>query len=705
MVFDPRHSFCLLLLTTPTRALLQAPSTSFSDALDWDDDISGVARPPAEPMLLRDREVTKEDDSRIGDPLQQPRPLTNIQWLHIPKCGTSFLGTIYNYACGRGKTLDMYIDPRYNNNTECRKSCYDFALMSRYPKKEYCTEGVLHPKFQTMHRPVPKTWKEDKMNFVAMFRRPSQRLLSAFHHVIMHAAGFEGRTFKQLKSACTGHNASCYVKFAGIKGCMARMLTGRSCAEDPKGRTHFTYKDVTSEEWVPADEPDMSFSRDQGIEPWSEPVGQSDVNVVPVPEVMPEPAATLEDDASMSRTSDDRELRRVSPSEAPPPAKISFKDLEKGREQKALSAMTGSRTEKLVKRLVTRQEHHSTVSKFDHGLPHVKEAIKVVKSMSFVGLTEAWDESICLFHLMFGQPMHPAELKDFHKGPKHTRRQGREKKYDESELEGEVDQADEKIYAVAKERFEELHSSYVPKGESACDYVEQVASTTGSSKCSCQDMDRQCGSVAGCDCGVCPASRIGQFYQRDYWSTKMKSLPHRRPTCSADGRCLIQNHSFPDVFSWRVNTCLFYKNCTSMRARMKEPRVEQYDFSQYSAEPGFAQQLAEPYPGSGQSMTQSTRTIQAPVHSKKPRVHTKKPRVHMKKAQDHEKKAQVHEREADGEGPRRSPRRPEKSAVEDALENVRRAAAARLAEDPAQAGRMGREAEALEHLITPPGRK
>merc|ERR1719254_60533 len=88
--------------------------------------------------------------------------------------------------------------------------------------------------------------------------------------------------------------------------------------------------------------------------------------------------------------------------------------------------------------------------------------------MAFVGLTDRWDESVCLFHLMYGQRLDASEFKDEH----HSRfRHDTSSQWNEIELGGFVDEADEQIYAAAVKRFNELVHRHTAGGGSACDFL------------------------------------------------------------------------------------------------------------------------------------------------------------------------------------------------------------------------------------------
>ncbi|CAJ1352311.1 unnamed protein product [Effrenium voratum] len=243
-------------------------------------------------------------------PVLVAMPLRNIQWLHFPKAGTSFMATIWNYACARRTPLDLGVSPRATPGCE---QCYDMALMDRYPADEFCDDGYLSEGFHTQHTPVSLDLKQQNdWNIIGMFRRPSQRVISAFFDTL-HATGMTEDEYTALMQACgpEGNNtASCYARYPGIAGCMSRMLTGETCAQS----------------------------------------GVDSAN-------------------------------------------------------------------------------------FDSGKAKIPEALQMLQEMTFVGLTEYWDLSICLFHRMFGGNVSVSQLVDFHQGAVHD-----EDLYDESQLQGFVDE-------------------------------------------------------------------------------------------------------------------------------------------------------------------------------------------------------------------------------------------------------------------------
>lgn len=156
--------------------------------------------------------------------------LSNIQWLHIPKTGTSFVATLWSYACGQGEVpIDLGVDP--TARPYCAH-CYDLSLRGRYPKYPYCERNSLHTQFQTQHAPqtLQKVQKLN-MSLVGFFRRPSARMVSAYYDGL-HASGIGAKGYTALSTKCKGQGPKCFAEYPGIAGCATRMLTGKTCAVD-----------------------------------------------------------------------------------------------------------------------------------------------------------------------------------------------------------------------------------------------------------------------------------------------------------------------------------------------------------------------------------------------------------------------------------------------------------------------------------------
>ena len=163
---------------------------------------------------------------------------------------------------------------------------------------------------------------------------------------------------------------------------------------------------------------------------------------------------------------------------------------------------------------------------FDGGKSRLEDALRVVDMMPFVGITEEWALSICLFHRMFGGKVTAAQLEDIHAGPEH------QQSYDESLLEGFVDEVDEAIYAAAKQKFQQLLQKHVSDRSLCGDILTPKPATA----CSCADAARECGYSAelDLDCGVCEVP----YKWRKWWENL--DPEHARLECDQSrGRCLL----------------------------------------------------------------------------------------------------------------------------------------------------------------------
>ncbi|KAL7480940.1 hypothetical protein ACHAW6_006612 [Cyclotella cf. meneghiniana] len=203
-----------------------------------------------------------------------------IRWLHFPKTGTSFISTLWSYACS---TRERYIDLEISS-FQCDIfaknyfSMYDFALMRRYPWEMYGAPNLIRPDSKTLGKDTPlglvggtqhmamtppkqevtparhtkikgllnkiNIWgSELDQNFTvaAFFRQPEQRIVSAFYDG-RHTSGFTSELFSAVKNVSNGlpckisgvtykNPLECFARFPGVAGCMARMLSGEACAD------------------------------------------------------------------------------------------------------------------------------------------------------------------------------------------------------------------------------------------------------------------------------------------------------------------------------------------------------------------------------------------------------------------------------------------------------------------------------------------
>ncbi|CAE7376272.1 unnamed protein product, partial [Symbiodinium pilosum] len=188
---------------------------------------------------------------------------------------------------------------------------------------------------------------------------------------------------------------------------------------------------------------------------------------------------------------------------------------------------------------------------FDGGREKLPEALQMLKEMAFVGLTERWDESVCLFHRMFGGAVNLAQLVDFHAGGYHQHL------YDEKALGGFEDKVDEKIYRAAEARFEQLLEKYVGNG-SVCSPLKPSRELAGTSSnlvqtssrrvpCSCAAEGRECGisKAMNINCGDCPGRRLGFLKNVSFDASTLQ--------CEVDpGRCMLEGRPLHELFTFKV---------------------------------------------------------------------------------------------------------------------------------------------------------
>jgi len=198
---------------------------------------------------------------------------------------------------------------------------------------------------------------------------------------------------------------------------------------------------------------------------------------------------------------------------------------------------------------------------FDGGKARLKEAVLMVEKMAFVGLAERWDESICLFHRMFGGKVNTGELANYHPGRGHT------DKYNESLLDGFKDKVDEEIYSAAVSRFEGLLQKYVGNSsicgslKTSAQSLAQTDASVGTA-CSCASEGRECGmSKQGIHCGNCPSSRL------DFIDEGKKPGAAMLRCDEEAGRCLVGGVPAPEIFAWN------FTRQTNSSGRRLQPRI------------------------------------------------------------------------------------------------------------------------------------
>ena len=181
----------------------------------------------------------------------QRRP---IRWLHFPKCGSTLAVSILNYACDesvpawhavgmalRGGRIDIRMAHAIKARHATRGARCNGRLLLPFdghrpvsPAPVPGRKGSSTMSFSAAIDPslshlVQRAPPRDSLGLVAMFRRPSQRLISAYLDNL-HAWGLSPSARRVLKTRA--RSVAAFVRFPGIAGCMAKMLAGHQCAAE-----------------------------------------------------------------------------------------------------------------------------------------------------------------------------------------------------------------------------------------------------------------------------------------------------------------------------------------------------------------------------------------------------------------------------------------------------------------------------------------
>ena len=149
------------------------------------------------------------------------RSLSAMRWLHIPKSGSTFQNTVFHWACPG-------LPPRAGYGPRAMP----YKLKALYVKggrldRDVCDRDL--DKTIPGHAPAVADALE---RTVAMFRRPGQRIISAFNDG-KHCDGFQDEDkdpgWKRLDVAA-------YARHRGIPGCATRMLLGGKCSRSRRVR-------------------------------------------------------------------------------------------------------------------------------------------------------------------------------------------------------------------------------------------------------------------------------------------------------------------------------------------------------------------------------------------------------------------------------------------------------------------------------------
>ena len=160
---------------------------------------------------------------RDGSPNAAATARTPIRWLHIPKCGATLAVSVLSYACSNSLP-DWHIAGMAikGGRIDVRMA---HALDARRARSgARCDDRLLLP--FAGHEPVSAR-DLSRGGLVAFFRRPAQRLISAYLDN-RHAWGLRASERSSLKSAAP--TIAAFARYPGIAGCATKMLAGFDCA-------------------------------------------------------------------------------------------------------------------------------------------------------------------------------------------------------------------------------------------------------------------------------------------------------------------------------------------------------------------------------------------------------------------------------------------------------------------------------------------
>jgi len=157
------------------------------------------------------------------------RPRKHYRWLHIPKTGSAFINLVARYACPSlvGSNITFVTALNFTRWRSMR-SPQTIPVSS----DDATCAGLLPP--WAGHIPV-REHERDQRLLLGIFRAPSQRLISGFHHTeysmpqSMIAPGMPREQRATLQHAAIGDPAR-YAQWPGIASCTTKMLLGWPCA-------------------------------------------------------------------------------------------------------------------------------------------------------------------------------------------------------------------------------------------------------------------------------------------------------------------------------------------------------------------------------------------------------------------------------------------------------------------------------------------
>jgi hypothetical protein len=350
-------------------------------------------------------------------------PLTTeqvlLQWLHIPKTGTSFISTLWNIMTSSTSSTssnnnhnDRYIDLNVHSyscdsyNTARYYSMYDFVLMRRYPWEMY---GLLT---STTNSKIRTRTPATKTSTVAA------QQLKQFNNLSL-SFGLVGGTQHQP----LGGNNNFTITAAFFRNPKERIISAYYDNRHANGLTSEQYKELYKMSTPPPMTPTTTMTKVHGSKHQQKQQQQQTF----------QPCIYHSNNNNTNNST-------ITTSYTNPLACFANYPGIVGCAARMLSGETCA----------------DGIHQYN-GMEHITNSLNVVTNkLQFIGLTEEWDESICQFHhLLFGSfhYHHPqqGEFSNVHSSP------SQHKMYNiETHLHDFIDVADTIIYNAAKLRFEHM---------------------------------------------------------------------------------------------------------------------------------------------------------------------------------------------------------------------------------------------------------
>mmetsp|Transcript_25902 Transcript_25902/g.38274 ORF Transcript_25902/g.38274 Transcript_25902/m.38274 type:complete len:623 (+) Transcript_25902:136-2004(+) len=153
----------------------------------------------------------------------------------------------------------------------------------------------------------------------------------------------------------------------------------------------------------------------------------------------------------------------------------------------------------------------------------LEKAKQNLENLSFIGIVEEWNETVCQFYKTFGGVPNQGSFTNVNAAYQTMKN----KKLEASFLRSYRDDFDQEIYNLAKKEFQ---SRYLSKNKRCYKEERTLDESTKCWPTNCENLGKQCGEWPdGCGgvlvCGVCPLQRL--------------TLPSSwRVECSPEGQCL-----------------------------------------------------------------------------------------------------------------------------------------------------------------------